>query len=290
MRRPTIRLLLTASVLQALPLAAFLSVRSGATGPPAEPGGEPCRGAPEAQLIQALAKPGSDERRLGVAVIEANGEILTVAAATDPGANARAAGLYERKVAVSSRMVVSGSVISASGQPVAAAYLMLNRAGGPLRGTTQGWRFAEADGSFVIDAEPGKTYHLVALPPVLGELGDRERLAMGAAYARDLVAPATGLEVRMGPTDTVKGILRDADGLLLARQHVQLCGPSIGPVNWEITADHGFFEIRVPRSPGIDVVIFDGEFGCGVQTGEWRTVMNVPSSGSSTSRAARAEL
>jgi hypothetical protein len=169
------------------------------------------------------------------------------APSASPAASARASRLSEREGAVSSKSVVSGRVICASGRPVAEAYLTLNRADGHLKGTIHGWRIAEEDGRFVIEAEPDRIYHLLALPAFTRDLGDRERLAMGAAYVRDLVAPATDLEVRMRPTGTISGLVRDAVGRPLPRTRLRLSDQAVGILNWGLTDEHGLFELQTWR-------------------------------------------
>jgi hypothetical protein len=280
MGRLALLLLLAALAVAFLPVAAFVLLDSRGAGPPAMPAVGPPRDAEQARVVRVQAEIRADERRLAVSDAGPPTVLSPPATPLAVRSTLNGASPSEPETVVTSKPIVSGQVFTASGRPAAEAYLMLNRADElGYRGTI--YTVAGEDGSFAIEVEAGTAYHVVAIPPLTRDLRDHERLAMGAAYVRDLVAPVKDLEIRMRPTDTVSGIVRDAGGVPIAGEQIRISDDVIGILNWGRTDDFGHFELLVPQCSKVRVSVFDETisypFQC--ESGDWRTVMEVTSDG-----------
>jgi protocatechuate 3,4-dioxygenase beta subunit len=164
------------------------------------------------------------------------------------------------RLVVPVRATISGRVIGRDGQPSANANLRLKRADDPNYPDLS--TRAREDGAFVLEAMQGKTYHLIVLPSQSSRPSDDEQAAMGAACVFDLVPPVRDLEVRMGPTDVVSGVVRDSSGSPVAGMVIDVLDPVVGQLRQGRTDAHGIFKIRIPPRPSLTLKAFgDGRNG-----------------------------
>ena len=173
------------------------------------------------------------------------------------------------RIVVPLQAIVSGRVIGLDGRSVGGANVMLSCAD-DVR--VDYMVIANEDGSFLFEIVHGRTYHLVAVPPIRHKLSDEQQAAIGAACVLDLVAPASDLEIRMQPSDALSGQVRDVSGMPVAGVRVEVRDPVAGRLNWGATDQEGHFRLRVPPRPSVNVHV------AGV--GRSRTLENIPSSSS----------
>lgn len=158
------------------------------------------------------------------------------------------------RLVVPARARLSGRVIGRDGQPAANANLVLRRADNISYPDLS--QQAKDDGTFVLEALQGKVYHLIVLPTQSRRLSDDEQAAIGAACVFDLAPPVNDIEVRMGPTDVLSGVVRDSSGSPVGGMVIDVLDPVVGQLRQGKTDKDGLFRIRIPPRPGLTLNVF----------------------------------